>query len=124
MVITELRVSSGPHCPLSGTSVDIQFVNFGLPRPEIVFFRETEQIIPGEESFEHFTQVSFDTVRLSGARKDDGGDFVCEARMGSNELNRSRPVRLAFCSMCWVTAFILHQLLSQLYLSSPQLCLP
>ena len=85
MVITELRFSH--NCLLSGTLVDIQCVNFGFPQPQIVFFRETEQITPGQGSFEHFTQVSFDTVRLSGAGEDDGGDFVCEARMGANELN-------------------------------------
>ena len=117
MVITELRVSSGPRCLLSGTSVDIQCVNFGFPRPQIVFFRGTEQITTGEGSFEHFTQVSFDTVRLSGPREDDSGDFVCEARMGTNELNRTQPVRLVFCSKCWITAFTLHQLLLQPYFS-------
>ena len=31
VIITELRVSSGPRCLLSGTSVDIQCVNFGFP---------------------------------------------------------------------------------------------
>ena len=91
--------------------MDIQCVNFGFPRPQIVFFRGTEQITPGQGSFKNFTQVSFDTVKLSGAREDDSGDFVCEARMGANELNRSRPVRLVFCSKCWVTAFCPHQLL-------------
>ena len=79
MVTTELCVVSGPHCLLNGTSVDIQCVNFGLPRPQIVFFRGTEQVTPGQGSFEHFTQVSFDTVRLSGARNDDSGDFACGA---------------------------------------------
>ena len=124
VVITELRVVSGPHCLPSGTSVDIQCVNSGFPQLQIVFFRGTEQITPGQGSFEHFTQVSFDIVRLSGARKDDSGDYVCEARMGTKELNQSRPVRLVFCSKCWSTAFILHQLLSQLCLSPPQLHLP
>ena len=64
------------------------------------FFRETEQVSPGQGSFEHFMWLSFDTVRLSGARKDDGGDYVCEARMGTNELNQSRPERLVICSKC------------------------
>ena len=102
MVITELRISSGPCCLLNGTSVDIQCVNFGLPRPEIVFFRGVEQVTPGQGSFEHFIKVSFDTMRLSGARQADGGDYVCEARRGSIELNRSRPVELVFCSKCQV----------------------
>ena len=33
--------------------------------------------------------LSFDTVRLSGDWEDDSGDFVCEARTGANELNRT-----------------------------------
>ena len=100
VVITELRISSGPRCLLNATSVDIQCVNFGLPRPEIVFFIGTEQVTPGQGSFEHFIQVSFDTVRLSGARQNDGGDYVCEAMRGSSVLNRSQPERLVFCSKC------------------------
>ena len=104
MVITQLWISSGPNCLLSGTSVNIQCVNFGFPRPQIVFFQGTEQIITGEGS--RFTQVSFDTVRLSGARQADSGDYVCEARMGTNELSRSQPQNLVFCSkLVLVTAF-------------------
>ena len=87
VVITELRISSGPHCLLNATSVDIQCVNFGFPRPQIVFFIGTEQVTPGQGSFKHFIQVSFDTVRLSGVRQADGGDYVCEARMGSIDFN-------------------------------------
>ena len=87
MVITELRISSGPRCLLSGISVDIQCVNFGFPRPEIIFFKGTKQIIPGVGSFDHFLQVSYDTVRLSMTQADDGGDYFCEARMGNNQLN-------------------------------------
>ena len=100
MVITQLRISSGPNCLLSGTSVDIQCVNFGLPRPEIIFFRGTEQITPGQGTFSNFQTVDgrFDTIRLTMAQQTDGGDYVCEARMGSVELNRSRPVELVFCS--------------------------
>ena len=100
MIITELRVSSGPRCLLSGTSVDIQCVNFGFPRPQIVFFRGTEQITPGQGRFSNFQTVEerFDTVRLTMAQQIDGGDYVCEARRGNSELNRSRPVELVICS--------------------------
>ena len=104
MVITGLDVSSGPRCLLSGTSVDIQCVNFGLPRPEIVFFRGALQITPGEGMFSNFARVAnkFDTVRLTGAQRPDGGQYVCEARDGSRQLNRSQPVDLVFCSKCQV----------------------
>ena len=107
MVITELRISSGLHCLLSGTSVDIQCVNFGFPRSQIVFFRGKEQIIPGQGSFSNFEAVEgkFDTVRLTMVQVIDGGDYVCEARMGNNELTRSRPVRLVYCSKCWLKHF-------------------
>ena len=98
MVITELRISSGPHCLLNETSVDILCVNFGLPRPEIVFFQDTKLITPGQGNTTRFTQVSYDTVRLTMIQQGDGGDYVCEARMGTNELNQSQPEMLVFCS--------------------------
>ena len=100
VVITALQVSSGPNCLLSGSEVDIQCVNFGLPRPEIIFFRGTEQITPGQGEFSNFQTVDgeFDTIKLTMAQQTDGGDYVCEARRGSIELNRSRPVELVFCS--------------------------
>ena len=102
MVITELRISSSHHCLLSGTSVDIQCINFGFPRPEIVFFMGTEQITPDHGSFSNFEAVEgrFDTVRLKMVQVIDGGNYECEARMGNKELNRSRPVRLVYCSKC------------------------
>ena len=110
VVITGLDVSSGPDCLLSGTSVDIQCVNFGLPRPEIVFFRGALQITPGHGMFSNFARVAnkFDTIRLTGAQREDGGQYVCEARDGSHQLNRSQPVDLVFCSKCRVD--YLHQL--------------
>ena len=98
MVITELRVSSGPHCLLNETSVDIQCVNFGFPRPEIIFFQNAELITPGHRNTTRFTQVSYDTVRLTMIQQGDGGDYVCKTRMGTNELNQSQPERLVFCS--------------------------
>ena len=98
LVVTELWISSGPHCLLNGTSVDIQCVNFGLPRPEIIFFQDTELITPGQGNFTRFTQVSYDTVRLTMIQQGDGGDYVCEARMGTNVLNQSQPESLVFCS--------------------------
>ena len=102
VVITELQVSSGPRCLLSGTSVDIKCVNFGFPRPEIIFFRGAEQITPGQGSFSNFERVpnKFDTIRLTEAQQTDGGQYVCEARDGSRVLNRSLPVELVFCSKC------------------------
>ena len=87
-MITELRISSGPHCLLNGTSVDIQCVNFGFLRPEIVFFRGVEQITPGQGNFTRFTQVSHDIMRLTTIQQSDSGDYICEARMGTNEINR------------------------------------
>ena len=81
MVIIELEV---PSCLLSGTSVDIQCVHFGFPRPEIFFFRGAERIIPGVAPFDRFEQVFYDTLRLSGASQADCGDYSCGARMGSN----------------------------------------
>ena len=125
MVITELRISSSANCLLSGTSVNIQCVNFGLPRPEIDFFQGTEQIITGEGS--RFTQVSFDTVRLSGGRQADSGDYVCEARMGTNELSRSRPQSLVFCSKLVLVTNLTsysHNNVACVYPSPPQLSLP
>ena len=120
MVITVLRISSSPRCLLSGTSVDIQCVNFGFPRPEIVFFRGTEQITPGQGRFSNFQTVDgrFDTIRLTLAQVTDGGQYVCEARMGNSVLNQSRPVELVFCSKCQVEAFSPHQLLN-VYVSLP-----
>ena len=100
MVITELWISSNPHCLLSGSSVDIQCVNFGFPRPEVIFFQDTELITPDQGNFTRFTQVSYDTVRVSVVQQDDSGDYVCEARIGTNEFNQSRPERLVFCSKC------------------------
>ena len=104
VVITRLEVSSGPRCLLSGTSVDIQCVNFGLPRPEIVFFRGALQITPGQGIFSNFERVAnkFDTIRLTVAQQTDNGQYVCEARDGSRQLNRSLPVDLVFCSKCQV----------------------
>ena len=57
-------------------------------------------ITPGQGDFSNFETVDgkFDTVRLTMAQQTDDGDYVCEARMGSVELNRSRPVRLVYCS--------------------------
>ena len=104
MVITELRVSSGTHCLLNGTSVDIKCVNYGFPRPEIIFFRGAEQITPGQGSFSNFERMpnKFDTIRLTEAQRTDGGQYVCEARDGSRQLSRSQPVDLVFCSKCQV----------------------
>ena len=98
MVITELWISSGPRCLLNETSVDFQCVNFGFPQPEIIFFQDTELITPGQGNFTRFTQVSYDTVRLTMIQQEDGGDYVCEARMGTSELSQSQPERLVFCS--------------------------
>ena len=109
--------SSGPHCLLNGSSVDIQCVNFGFPRPEIVFFQNTELITPGQGNFTRFTQVSYDIMRLTTIQQGDSGDYVCEARMGTNELNRSQPERLVFCSKCFFEAFFPQQLLTKYNLS-------
>ena len=59
-----------------------------------------EQITPGQGSFSNFQTVDggFDTIRLTMAQQTDGGDYVCEARRGSVEVNQSRPVELVFCS--------------------------
>ena len=70
------------------------------------------RITTGEGS--HFTQPSFDTVKLSNARQADGGDYVCEARMGNNVLNRSQPVTLVFCSK-WLR----HSLAAHIMFLSP-----
>ena len=100
VVITQLQISSSPHCLLNGTSVNIKCVNSGFPRPEIVFFRETQEITPGNGNFSNFERVEgeFDTVKLTTARQEDGGDYACVARSGSNELDRSQPNTLVLCS--------------------------
>ena len=95
MVNTKLQFST---CLLNGTSVDLMCVYFGFPQPQIVFFQGTEQITPGEGNFSHFKQVSFDTVRLTMPLEADSRDYVCVARMGNVELNRSRPEIPALCS--------------------------
>ena len=84
--------------------MDIQCVNYGLPRPEIVFFRGALQITPGQGMFSNFARVTnkFDTIRLTWAQRVDGGQYVCEARNRSRQLNRSLPVDLEFCSKCQV----------------------
>ena len=105
VVITELQLFSGPNCLPSETSVDIQCVNFGLPRPEIIFFRGAEQITPRVAPFTNFEQVSFDTMRLSGAQPWDGGDYVCVAKTGNLHLDRSQPKRLVYCSKYFVVVF-------------------
>ena len=81
----------------------MQCVNFGFPQSQIVFFRGKEQITPGQGSFSNFEAVEgkFDAM----VQVIDGGDYVCEARMGNNELNKSRPVRLVYCSKCWLKHF-------------------
>ena len=99
VAINVLRILSGPRRLWNGTSVDILCVNFGFPRPEIVFFRDTKMITLGQGNFTCFTQVSFDAVRLTMIQQGDGGDYVCEARIRNNVLNQSQPERLAFCSM-------------------------
>ena len=112
MVIIELRVSSSTHCLLNGTSVDIKCVNFGFPRPEIIFFRGALQITPGQGSFSNFERVQnqFDIIWLTEAQRTDGGHYICEARDGSRLLSRSLPVDLVFCSKCQVD--YPHQLLN------------
>ena len=57
VVITQLQISSSPHCLLNGTSVNIKCVNSGFPRPEIVFFRGTQQITLREGNFSNFERV-------------------------------------------------------------------
>ena len=100
VVISQLQISSGPHCLLNGTSVNIKCINSGFPRPEIVFFKETQQITPGQGSFSNFERVErkFDTVRLTTARQEDVGDYTCVARTGSTELDRSQSETLVLCS--------------------------
>ena len=100
VVITQLQISSVPHCLLNGTSVNIKCINSGFPRPEIVFFRGTQQITPGQGNFSNFERVEgeFYTVRLTTARQEDGGDYVCVARTESTELDRSQPKTLVLCS--------------------------
>ena len=112
VVISQLQISSGSHCLLNGTSVNIKCVNSGFPRPEIIFFRGSQQITPGEGRFTNFEAVEgeFDTVGLTTARQEDGGVYVCVARMENTEIDRSRPNTLVFCSKCWVEPFSLHQL--------------
>ena len=120
VVITKIQLLSTLHCLLNGTSVNIECVNSGFPRPEIVFLRGTEQITPGNGSFSNFEAVEgkFDTVRLTTALQEDGGDYVCVARMGNNELDRSQPNTLVFCSKCWVeTFFLTMQLLTTMCIS-------
>ena len=113
VVITELRLSSGSRCLLSGTFVDIQCVNFGFPRPEIFFFRGAQQITPGVAPFTNFEQVSFDTMRLLGPQPWDGESYVCEARIWNIHLSLSQPKNLVYCSKYCVKAFFPHQLLKQ-----------
>ena len=110
VVISQLQISSGSHCLLNGTSVNIQCVNSGFPRPEIIFFRGTQQITPGTGSFSNFEAVEgeFDTVRLTTAQQEDGGEYVCVARMRSTELDRSLPNTLLFCSKHWIETFSLY----------------
>ena len=112
VVITEIQLLSDPHCLVNGTSVNIKCVNSGFPRPEIVFLKGTEQITPGTGNFSNFEAVEgeFDTVRLTTARQEDGGEYVCVTRMGNVELDRSQPKTLVFCSKCWVEVFFPHQL--------------
>ena len=98
VVITELRISSSPPCLLNGTSVDIQCVNFGFPRPKIVFFKGTKQITPGVAPFTNLEHLNVDSVRLITAQQADSGIYVCEARMGGRELIQSQPNTLVFCS--------------------------
>ena len=74
------------------------------------------RITIGEGS--RFTQPSFDTVKLSNARQADGGDYVCEARMGNNELNRSRPVTLVFCSK-WLRHSLAAHIMSLSSIAQP-----
>ena len=129
VVISQLQISSGSHCLLNGTSVNIQCVNSGFPRPEIIFFRGTQQITPGTGSFSNFEAVEgeFDTVRLTTAQQEDGGEYVCVARMRNTELDRSLPNTLLFCSRCWIETFSLYQVVidgQYLCVSLPQLCPP
>ena len=104
VVITELQISSGSRCLLSGSSVDIQCVNSGFPRPEIFFFRGVEQITPGVAPFTNFVQVSFDTMRLLGPQPWDGESYVCEARIGNIQLSLSQPKNFVYCSKYYVKA--------------------
>ena len=114
VVITEIQLLSDPHCLLNGTSLNIKCVNSGFPRPEIVFLKGTEQITPGIGNFSNFEALEgeFDTVRLTAAGQEDGGEYVCVARMGNVELDRSQPKTLVFCSKCLVEVFFPHQLLT------------
>ena len=95
MDIAELQF---PSCLLSGSSVNIQCVSSGFPRPDIVFLQGAVQITPGVAPFNRFEKAFFDTVKLSGASQADCGDYSCQARMGNNVLANSSTKKLVCCS--------------------------
>ena len=98
--ISDIQLLSSPPCLLNGTTVDIQCVVSGFPRPNIFFYKGTEQIFPGVAPFSNFKSVDGenDTVKLTVTQQADSGDYLCKAKSEDGVVGQSPPKSLMFCS--------------------------
>ena len=98
--VSDIQLPSSPLCLVNGTTVDIQCVVSGFPRPNVFFYKETEQIFPGVAPFINFESVDGenDTVKLTVTQQEDSGDYLCKAKRGDVVVGESPTKRLMFCS--------------------------
>ena len=98
--VTDIQLPSSPPCLLNGTTVDIRCVVSGFPRPNVFFYKETEQIFPGVAPFNNFKSVDGenDTVKLTVTQQADSGDYLCKAENEDGEVGESPTKSLMFCS--------------------------
>ena len=98
--VSDIQLPSGPPCFVNGTTVDIRCVISGFPRPNVFFYKETEQIFPGVAPFNNFESVDGenDTVKLTVTQQADSGDYLCKAKNEDGVVGESPPKSLMFCS--------------------------
>ena len=100
VTVTGIQFLTNPPCLLDGTSVIIQCVTFGFPRPQITFNKGTMPITLGIGTFNNFGQLDYDTLNFTVIGRDDQGVYSCTAWNRDMELSYSPHKTLLFCSKC------------------------
>ena len=100
VVVSDLQLASSPPCLLNGTAVDIRCVVSGFPRPNVFFYKGTDQIFPGVAPFNNFKSVDGenDTIRLTVTQQADSGNYLCKAKSGDDVVGQNASKSLMFCS--------------------------
>lgn len=99
VVVTDIS-SPSPPCLLNGTTVTIQCVTSGFPRPQITFTKDSVALDVG--TYSNFVQLDYDTLNITVVQRDDqGGNYSCSARDGDTVLSISAIKTLLFCSKCF-----------------------